>query len=217
MDNGRVGTEDRTLRARALLAGFLYLAVNAIYIASLLAGTAGPEAVRRPAVALQVIATAATITLAWSLYELVRPAGPGLALMALLFRVAEASIFGVLTVFSLLLLGGTDGTLALDDATRALLTQAQTASGQVGQIYFCPGSALFFYLMMKGRVVPRAIAVFGLVATIVWLAAGLVQIGAPALAGDLAFSGPVFLLAETATGGWLLYSGLRSTPGSAVA
>jgi hypothetical protein len=211
--NEHEATEGRAVRARARLAGFLFLAVNAIYIAALLGSTVGPKAIRRPAVALQVIATAATITLAWSLYELVRPAGPGLALMALLFRVAEASIFGVLTVFSVLLLGGTSGP-TLDDATRALVTQAQTASGQVGQIYFCPGSAIFFYLMMKGGFLPKPLAVFGLLATIVWLAAGLLQIGAPAVAGYLALSGPVFLLAETVSGIWLLYLGLRATPAS---
>ena len=33
-------------------AGFLFLAVNALYIASLLASVAGPEAIRRPAEAL---------------------------------------------------------------------------------------------------------------------------------------------------------------------
>lgn len=203
-----VNTDSSGIQARARLAGSLYLAVNALYIASLLASDAGPEAIRRPAVALQTIASAATIALAWSLYELVKPAGPGLALMALVFRVAEAAIFGVLDVFSLILLGE-GGPSGLDSAGLALVKSARMATGQVGQVYFCAGSAIFFFLLMKGRFIPRAIAGFGLVATIVWLASALVEIGAPAVARYLAFSGPVFLLAETVTGLWLLMAGAK--------
>jgi hypothetical protein len=107
-----------------------------------------------------------------------------------------------------ILLGGASGGPSAPDAgDLALLTTARTASGLIGQIYFCPGSAIFFYLMMTGRVLPRALAAFGLVASIVWLASGLLEIGAPTLSRYLAFSGPVFLLAETLTGIWLLVAG----------
>jgi hypothetical protein len=77
---------EMTLQARARLTGLLFLADNALYVVSLLASMAGPEEIRRPAVALQAIASAATIALAWSFYELLKPAGRGLALLALLFR-----------------------------------------------------------------------------------------------------------------------------------
>ena len=74
--------------------------------------------------------------------------------------------------------------------------------------------AIFFYLLMKGRFIPHAIAAFGLVATVFWMASALVQIGAPTLARYLAFSDPIFLLAETLTGVWLLVAGAgrRHTP-----
>src|SRR5262245_47223513 len=94
-----VNTDSRQIQVRARLAGSLFLGINALYIASLIASEAGPEAIRRPAVALQTIAVVGTIALAWSLYELLKPAGPGLALMAFVFRVAESALFGVLTVF----------------------------------------------------------------------------------------------------------------------
>jgi hypothetical protein len=193
------------VQARARLAGFLFLAVNAVYIAALLGSMAGPEEIRRPAVALGACASAATIALAWSLYELVKPAGPGLALMALLFRVAEAALFGLFAIFSLVMLGGAGS--GVDEAGRALARSAQLASGQVGTIYFCPGSALFFYLLLKGRFIPRALAAFGLVATILFFASALAQIGAPAFAAYLRAFDPVFLLAETLTGVWLLVAG----------
>jgi|SRR5215471_10391208 len=210
MTNGDV---DKNLRARARLAGLLFLADNALYVGSFLTSVAGPEAIRRPAVAFQTIAIAGTIALAWSLYELLKPAGQGLALMALLFRVAEAALFGVSAVFSPLLLsdaGGGPSAPELGEAALALAARVRFASGYVGTVYFCAGSAIFFYLLFKGRFIPRAISAFGLVATIVTLAAALVRIGAPAFAGHLAYADAVLLLAETVTGAWLLVVGAKS-------
>ena len=204
---------EKTLQARARLAGSLFLAVNALYVVSLLASVAGPEEMRRPAVAFQTIASAATIVMAWSFYELLKPAGHGLALMALVFRVAEAALFGVTAIFSVLLVRGAGvgaSTPGLDEAALALAGRAQFASGHVGTVYFSAGSAIFFYLLLKGRFIPRAISAFGLVATIVSLASALAYIGAPAFAQYLAFSGALLLLAETVTGLWLLIVGARS-------
>jgi uncharacterized protein DUF4386 len=199
------GASEKTFRARARLAGFLYLAVNALYIASLLASVAAPEELRRPAVALQATASAATIAMAWAFYELLKPVSQGLALMGLVFRVAEAALYGVTATFSVLLLRGAGvATPGLDEATLALVTRARFASGYVGTIYFSAGSAIFFYLLFRSRFIPRAISVFGVVATIVTFSDALVWIGAPRFAGYLAYSGAVLLVAETVTGVWLL-------------
>src|SRR5262245_25244270 len=205
------GEREMTLQARARLAGALYLAVNALYIASVLAGMAGPDEIRRPAVALQATASAATIAMAWAFYELLKPAGRGLALLALLFRVAESALYGVSAVFSLLLFGSDGATAAgIDQAALALAGRARFASGYVGTVYFCAGSAIFFYLLFKGRLLPRTIAAFGLAATAVVLAATLVRMGAPPFARYLAFSDLLLLLAETVTGAWLVVAGARS-------
>lgn len=201
--------DDRTLQARARLAGFLYLAVNAVYIGSLLAGMMGPEELRRPAVALGAVATASTIALAWSLYELLKSASPGLALLALLFRVAEATLYGVFIVFSLVALGAAAGPAGAGGAGPGfpMARIAQLATGQVGQVYFCFGSALFFYLLLKGRFIPRALAAFGLVASLLWLASALAQISAPGLGRYLRWFDAVFLATEMVTGLWLLIAG----------
>jgi Domain of unknown function (DUF4386) len=196
---------EMTLQARARLAGFLYLAVNAVYIVSLVGGMAGPDEVRRPAVALQAAASAATIAMAWSFYELLKPAGRGLALLALLFRVAESALYGVSATFSLLLFGSDAASAAgLDQAALALAGRARFASGYVGTLYFCAGSAIFFYLFFKSRFLPRTLAAFGLGASAVVLASTLVRMGAPAFAGYLAFSDLLLLVAETVTGAWLV-------------
>lgn len=200
--------ESKAVDARARLAGFLFLLVNALYIASLVTGATGPEEVRRPAIALQACASAATIVMAWAFYELLKPSGQGLALMALLFRAAESALYGVAAVFSLLLAGdGIPGQPGQDPDVRMLMSDAQLASGQIGTLYFCAGSAIFFYLLLKSRFVPRAVAALGLVATFVTFASILIQIGAPAFARYLAFDGLLLLLAEAVTGVWLLVAG----------
>jgi hypothetical protein len=204
---------EKALQARARLAGFLFLAVNALYVVSFLASMAGPEEIRRPAIAFQTIASAATIAMAWSFYEFLKPAGHGLALLALVFRVAEAALFGVTAIFSLLLVSSaTVGASPpqLGESALVLARSVRFASGNVGQVYFCAGSAIFFYLLLKSRFIPRAISGLGLVATIVSLASALLFIGAPAFARYLAFSGAFLLLAETVTGLWLLIVGARS-------
>ncbi|HEY3516290.1 MAG TPA: DUF4386 domain-containing protein, partial [Gammaproteobacteria bacterium] len=191
--------------------GALYLAVNALYIVSVVVGMAGPDEIRRPAVALQATASAATIAMAWSFYELLKPAARGLALLALLFRVAESALYGVAAIFSLLVLSGDPpSTPGPDQAALALAARARFASGYVGTVYFCAGSAIFFYLLFKGRFIPRTISGLGLLATAVVLAATLVRMAAPQLAGYVAFSDPLLLLAETATGAWLVVRGARS-------
>lgn len=204
---------ETTVRERARLAGFLYLVVNAIYIVSLIAGSEGPEELRRAAVALQATASAATIVMAWAFYELLKSTGAGLALMALLFRVGESALYGVTAIFSLLLLTSAGApTSGPDGAALQILTRAQFASGYVGTIYFCAGSAIFFYLLLKSRFIPRAVSVFGLAATAVTFLDALVRIGAPTFATYLAYSGALLLLAETLTGAWLLFGPREPAP-----
>jgi hypothetical protein len=90
-----------------------------------------------------------------------------------------------------------------------LASQAQSALGQVGQIYFSGGSAIFFYLLQKGGVIPSALALFGLIATLAGLASALAEIGTPAVARYVAISGPLQLLAALSTGIALLVTGSR--------
>jgi hypothetical protein len=47
-------------------AGVLFVAVEVCYVASLVASTSGPHALHRPAVAMQVLASTATIAVAWA-------------------------------------------------------------------------------------------------------------------------------------------------------
>ncbi len=199
--------------ARARLAGFLFLAVNATYVASLVTTAGGSDDIRRVGVAFQTAASAATILMAWSFYELLRPTHRGLALVALLFRVAEAALFGVFAIFSLveLDLGGADRLATADQAVMALTGGARNASGHVAQVYFCAGSLIFFFLLMRSRIIPRSVAAFGLAATGFSLLSSLLQIGAPAYSGYLSLSGLALLAAEAVAGMWLLIAGAGHT------
>ena len=198
------------MQARARRAGLIFLTVEVCYVASLVTSTSGPDVLHRPAVALQVLASAATILVAWAFYELLKPVNQGLASMALLFRVAEATLFGVYAGVSLVLLETvSSGASGVDATVVALAKQVQLDLGQVGQIYFSGGSAIFFYLLQTSRIIPRALAAFGLIATMAGLAGALAEIGAPAVATYMALAGPLQLLAALATGVALLLAGRR--------
>src|SRR5690606_14310239 len=65
-------TDGDSVQARARRAGLLFFAVEVCYVASLIASTSGPNVLHRPAVALQVVASAATIAVAWAFFELLK-------------------------------------------------------------------------------------------------------------------------------------------------
>ena len=112
------------MQARARRAGLIFLTVEVCSVASLVTSTSGPDVLHRPAVALQVLASAATIAVAWAFYELLKPVNQALASIAFLFRVAEATLYGVYAVFSLFLLGTVSS--GPDPPFLALATQAQS-------------------------------------------------------------------------------------------
>jgi hypothetical protein len=102
-------TAERTQRAYARLAGLMYLVVLAfdivgVVIVSSAAGSGAFVEVSRRIVASEtlyrfglccgLVGSLSTILLAIGLYVAVKPAGENLALLALLFRVAEAAIGG---------------------------------------------------------------------------------------------------------------------------
>lgn len=62
----------------------LFVAVAVCYVASLVESASGPRVLHCPAVAMQVLASTATIAVAWAFYERVTHVDEGRASMALL-------------------------------------------------------------------------------------------------------------------------------------
>lgn len=219
-------SKDRSLIRYARLAGLMYLSIIVIYMAGLLLGeslrsdsfaeTVGSitdsEMLYRMSLTLMLLAAVLTILLAGALYAFLKRVDPNLALFALLWRTCEAAL-GAVAKTALFAQRGvyTGGANAFDingqTALSGLFGKAYLASFNSGILFFCGGSILFFYLLLKSRFIPRLLAVFGLAASVWTLLVALTSLIAPALPTG-AWWTPMFV-AEIGTGLWLLLKGIN--------
>jgi hypothetical protein len=173
----------RTRNAR--LAGIAYL----VYIASALSGMVlSGRAARGDGVAerlasiarhvpdmrlafvLELIGCFCALVLAVTLYAITREEDPDLALLALACRVAEGVIGAVSLprgLGKLWLATGADGVdPAAAAALGAVLVKLPSWNSDLGATFFAVGSTLFSYLLLRGRIVPVALAWLGVLASI---------------------------------------------------
>ncbi|HEX3943842.1 MAG TPA: DUF4386 domain-containing protein [Rhizomicrobium sp.] len=225
-----IGSEPQQKAAR--LAGFLYLFTNLVAIfAFVVRGrvivkgdaaqtannilSAGP--LFRAAIAAELVCVAGTIALVVALYVVLRPINRNLALLAVCWRIVENATLAVVTIaeFAMLTLLGHDaylhtvGAPQLQSLAYASL-HIYGAGFNVGFVFLGLGSALFSYLWLKSRYIPRLIAGWGIFASSMMAASMLVIIIFPNLAEPLS----VFYLApmgiyEIGLGLWLLIKGIR--------
>lgn len=217
----------RTTNAR--IAGFTFLFYIAIGIASIilfgratsgdgiaakLAGVAQHASNARIDILLSLLACFAALVLAVTLYAITRDEDPDLAMLVLCCRVGEGVLGGISLIASvgLLWLATAAGADAPDAATAnalgAFLFQVPTWNFAIAGTFFAVGSTLFSYLLLRGRMVPLALAWLGVLASV------LVVVLLPAqLAGFL--KGPVtsymwmpMLVFEVAVALWLLIKGV---------
>ena len=157
------------------------------------------------------------IPLIAGLYIVLKPVGPTLALLGLLWRVIENAILAMLTFASfaaLALLGGADFIRGLEPASANDLVYAllrvHSWGFQVGFLFLGLGQALFSWLWWKSRYVPRWLAGLGIVASPIMAAMALGIIVWPPLYGlvTMAYMAPMGVY-EIGLGLWLLVAGIR--------
>ena len=220
-------------RAAAKTVGFLYLfqMATAIFgqsyvrdklivhgdVTKTAANIIGAERLFRLSIAGDLVTYAAVILLVWAFYVLVRPVHKHLALLALLFRMGEIAVLCVATINSLVVLKLLSGTRDLKsfgaDQLQALATLALSIQGfgmSVGFILLGLGSAVFAYLLLKSRYVPRALALWGVFSSLVLaLVTGIILVY-PSLGESIGmtYMGPMGIY-EVGLGLWLLIRGIR--------
>jgi len=176
-----------TRRTNASVAGFAFLlyivvALSAMIlssraasgegIAAKLAGIAQYAPVVRLAVVLELVGCFCALVLAVTLYAMTRDVDPDLALLAMTCRVAEGVIGAVSLSRPLgrLWLATTAGPDAPDPATAdalgALLMKMPDSSSTLAATFFAAGSTIFACLLLRGRIVPVALAWLGVLASI---------------------------------------------------
>ena len=221
-------------RTAAKVAGFLYLfqMATAIFGESYVRGqlivrgdatrTAqniiGAERLFRLSIAGDLVTYTTVIVLIWALYVVVRPVDKNLALLAVLFRLAENAVLCVATVNSLValrLLSGADYLKSFEASQlHSLARLALTAQGlgmNVAFILLGLGSTVFAYLLLKSRYVPKALAAWGIFSSLVLAIVTWAIMVLPRL-GDvmgLAYMAPMGIY-EVGLGLWLLVKGIQA-------
>ncbi|MGN9913818.1 DUF4386 domain-containing protein [Phytohabitans sp. LJ34] len=180
----------------------------------------------RVGVSLDVLIFAGDIVMAVALYVLLRSVNPGLAMLATLWRTAQAAIMIANTVAFLsvpAMLTDPDNAGRLDTGQLEALANAyigvHTTGFGVGLVLLGLGNGVFSYLLFKSRYVPRALAAWGVFANLVLVTITMaVSIFPGAEDNAVVAIGryvPIFFF-EVLLGGWLLFRGARLSQAAAL-
>lgn len=226
----------RTTNAR--IAGFTFLLYIAAGITSMVLSTgamrgqgiaaklvsiAEHETEMRIVVLLLLLISFMPLVLGVTLHAITREQDPDLAMLGLTCRVIEG-IPGVSGTLNLLWLATAADAKALDPgAAQALGAYLLRGGGTTGAIFFAVGSTLFSWLLLRGRMIPAALAWLGVVASallVVVLPLQLVGL----LGGEMSWTGALAwlvwlpaLVFELAFALWLLIKGVAAPASPALA
>lgn len=222
-------------RTAARIAGALYLVLMATGVfgesfvrGRLIVGDAtktaenilGSERLFRLSIAGDLITYAGVIVLMWALYVLLRPVSRNLALLAVLFRLAETAVLSVATVFSLIALRLLSGAGYLQNFSvsqlHSLARLAMSAQGlgmSVGFVLLGLGSTVFAWLLFRSGYVPRALAAWGIFSSLALAVVTLAILVLPDLGNVLGmtYMAPMGIY-EVGLGLWLLIKGIQAPP-----
>ncbi len=226
-------TDAVAAQARAArLAGAMFLFVNAIGIfaevfvrGSLLSGDVtqvaqniiDSERLYRFSIVSDLAMLTGGLVLIWALYVLLRPVNRDLALLAVFLRIVETAVTAAATVGSLIavrLLGGAEYLNVFESGElHALSRLARNAFGfgqDVGFIFLGLGSAVFAYLLLRSRYIPRILAAWGVFASLLLATYNLVIIAFPGLVETLMYVSLAPMgIYEITLGFWLLIRGAK--------
>jgi hypothetical protein len=220
-------------RTAAKLVGFLYLFAMAISIfgesvrgrlilphdaVQTASGIVASEALFRLSIAGDLVIYVCDIILFWGLYVILKRVNKDIALLAVFFRLVETAILGVTTLtafIALRLLSGADYLRAVDPAQlQALARGFLSVYGiglSVGFVFLGLGSAVFSYLWLKSRYIPRGLAGLGIFASLLMAIMSLVTMVFPVVWDrvGIAYMMPMGLY-EVGLGLWLLIKGIKA-------
>lgn len=175
------------------------------------------EQLFRLSIAGDLITYILVMVLTWAFYVLLRPVNRHLALLDAFFRLSELAVLCIATVNSLVvlkLLSGAGYLKAFDvNQLHSLVMLAYNTQGQgmmVGFILLGLGSAVFAYLLLRSRYVPKAFAVLGVFSSLLLALGSLAIIVFPGLGViGMSYMMPMGLY-EVGLGFWLLIKGIKA-------
>ncbi len=149
--------------------------INAADIPSTLGLVAANAVQYRTAVSIDFLAMVAVMSLAFSLYVVLRPINHYLALLALGWRIAEVVLQAGAKIPDYLVL--TLGRSAITSSAAGMgdveilgqiLIAASTLAVWTSFVFLSIGSLFNNYLFLKGRVIPVALAIYGVASAVVF-------------------------------------------------
>ncbi|HCT77913.1 MAG TPA: hypothetical protein DGG94_17545 [Micromonosporaceae bacterium] len=223
------GTKEASLQSYARVAGFAYLAIiigsilNLIFVDSKLivdgdaaattTNVAANESLFRIGSAVHLVMFAGVVLLSLNLYAILKTVNRNLALLALLWRMAEA-IVGVVTVFA-----GMFVALLINDfksfdtqqvqALVDLFLRARAIGFDFVIFFLALGTIVFCYLFYRSRFIPRSLAAYGIASLAIMLVGSLANIVTPRYADLTMVSYAPGILFELGIGAWLLLKGVK--------
>jgi hypothetical protein len=229
-------TIDRAHRGPTRLAGIMYLLTMAtanfadFYVRRQLFVPADPQQTLRNIAASgllvrlgigsDLITIAASVILMVALYLILKPINRSAALVAVFWWLLECAIAAVVTLNSLaalFLLSGKDSFPSVNSDRLETLAQlflnADRAGNRIAALLFGLGSTVFCYLWFKSRYIPRALAAWGILSSLVPIVAPLSTVMFPTLIDvplRRARSGWPIMTFEVMLGLWLLLKGIRA-------
>jgi hypothetical protein len=230
IERAAAGSQNSYARFAGLMYFFTVFDVTGVVIVSRISGNgnfldtahgvAAWETLYRIGLLCGLVGTLSTVLLAIGLYVTLKPVDGNLALGALLFRLAESVIGGVVIVLGFATLQiylDASHTTAFDanqlGVIADLVSRTSTIGTEVSVIFFSIGSATFFYLFLRSGYIPRILSTWGLLGSLLCTCAFVASLLAPHSSELLTGIGALPIgIAEPVVGLWLLVRGITKQP-----
>jgi Domain of unknown function (DUF4386) len=165
-----------------------------------------------------LLGTISTVLLAIGLFVTLKPVDANLAMTALLFRLAESVIGGVASVFSfanlqIYLDANHPSAFSADQlgALADLVSRTSAVGINISVVFFSVGSSIFFYLFLKSGYIPRFLALWGMLGSLLCLTVFVGNLLLPQSSDALLGIGGLPIgIAEPVLGLWLLIRGVNT-------
>ena len=175
----------------------------------------------RAGIAADLVTIAGSVILSVALWAILKSVKKNLALVALFWWLLECSIAAVATLnmlsVSFLLSSWSPSLQGLKseqlDAFAAVFISVDRSGNRLAGVVFGLGSIVFCYLWFKSRFIPRVLAAWGMVASLLPILAQLAAVILPSFDVPLrrARAGIPIITFEVMLGFWLLLKGVRAT------
>lgn len=182
------------------------------------ANLAASERLFRLSLAGDLMIYASVVVLFWGIYIILKPVNKDVALLGAFFRLIEQAILAVTTFFGFIALRLLSGSVYLQTVDTAQLQAFARAflsmygiGLSIGFVFLGLGSAVFSYVWLKSRYIPKALAILGIFGSLLLTVMTLVTMVFPRVYEVLGMSYMMPMgLYEVGLGLWLLVKGLRT-------